>query len=136
MVNKVFFGPCTIQFDAVDLGKTVNGVSININEHDEVVECINETFNINYISAVTGVIHKFEIEDLGVFDTLVKNNTPGILTFNGSSFIVTITNAYLKFPSSFSIGVNNLNPFDLRFFAGRDDSIHSDANPIIKIETV
>ncbi len=125
----LIYGPCTVKFNGIDLGKTYGGVTVNLDEADQSIDCIGETVSARFLKKVSGRIPLFYGEAFALFDDTTKTS-PGTLEIEGSSFRVTIYNCRLKWPTDLELGVLTQQTFDLRFEA----LYNQDVDPLIRLE--
>ena len=130
------FGPYTVIFNSVDLGKTSGGIKIEFDEQEQVAQGLGETLYASWITKIEGTISLYEAQATDIIDDLIKSQSPGVLVLTGIKHKITITNVRLKYPNSFDVGTYNYSSYDLRFIALYDGSIHNSNNPIFKLEEI
>jgi len=118
----LFFGPCTVKHNSVDIGKTVGGISISLDTAprnligkynlNEVI--LGGTGNIDFYEW-TGSITLSDSTDLLGFNDVIFDGSP--------RYKITIYECKMLIDTSnIKIGVNIQNPFKVKFVFRPDTS--------------
>jgi hypothetical protein len=123
MSSTILFGPATILHDAVNIGKTFGGGSLQIKSITE--ELIGNTYTVSEIPyAVEGTINLFSGpgDTTLALTTLANVYNAGVVEIIFAAGTIVLYNAELKFPSGLSFGTLSQNPFTLRVLATPNES--------------
>ena len=109
------FGPCTITHNAVDLGKTSAGGSLNIITTERVIDLTDDSTCEPYVKYGIGVIKATELVAGTIGETLILAEYASLI-LAGKNFTITIPAAKLLWPTRIVFGNNALNTFDIDIF--------------------